>query len=701
MLRPPRPSARSLALLAATSLAALVPIAAADAALPSGNLIANPSAEAGPGSTDASCGGTVDAPSWTRAEGNHTVVRFGIGNFPVTGHGSQFFAGGCAARSVAIQDVDVAAEAAGIDTGTVPATLSALLGGYLDQNDVATVTLAWIGPNGADLGAPGNDLVLAPVTAADRGNQTGFVERAASGTVPAGTRSARVTMEMTRSAGNSNDGYVDGLSLVLGAPGTTPPPPGPDGPGDDPSDPRRPTGATVRCDRGPLPTSDSRCTVTVGDAGPPPRSAPVGTVRWTATEGGFPTGSSCRLQVSGSGPGISFCAVAYRPGPKGTPGGTEIPVTAAYEGSDVHRPTGQRHRLIDATVIDPGTGEQGPSAEQCAAMADARGARRAIPRVNQQYQNPEVDAAGRPTGYQEGVGSKVLRNVAYCTDFALTGALETGKAAVTGVGAVAWTGAATVGGFALGAEAGPVGSAVGATTFGATAWEYGGKQMASASWGYAKGIGTALSDPPNPRFKSLSRPAKARIPKMRPIGRSARARADERLLRSWITTLDRLERLSNAFTATLDKAGGAEVAGDRVWQGRHMRYAISLAGQLARTSDALTPLGARVAARARTAREARRRPKARRLAAARARVAKRGFTARERKRLARAGFDAGAQELLRAIARDPRYRTSALLAAPGPALRRHASTPLWRDGARALRLWVQHPQVVEQAKLGR
>lgn len=692
---------RAALLAAAASVALLSSAGVAGAALPSGNLLANPSAEDGPGSTDASCGGTVDAPGWARNEGAHTVVRFGIGNFPIAGHGERFFAGGCAARSVASQDVDLAADAGAIDTGTVPATLSALVGGYLDQDDRATVTLAWIGPNGADLGSPGADLTLAPVTAADRGNQTGFVERAASGSVPPGTRHARVTMEMTRSAGNSNDGYVDGLSLALGAPGTAPPPPGPDGPTGDPSDARRPTGATVRCDRGPQPTSDSRCTVTVGDAGPPPRSAPTGTVRWTATAGGFRYGGTCRLEVSGYGPGISFCAVTYVPGPKGTPGGTEIPVAAAYEGSETHRPTGQRHRLIDATIVDPGTGEQGPSPSECAALADGSAGARSTLRVDQRYANPEYDAAGRPTGQSEGLGWKVVRNVAYCAETTATLAIEGGKTVATGAASAVWTGGAAFLGGALGAEAGPVGAVATGGIFGATAWQYGGSQMASASKSYAQGIGTALQDPPNPRFRSLSRPAKTTVPRIRAAGRGSRARSDARLLRSWITGLERVERLSDAFTATLDKAGGAQIAGDRAWQGRHTRYAISLARQLARASDAMTPIGRRVAVRARTSADAKRRPKARRLAAARARVAKRGFTKRERSRLAAAGFGTAEQAALRALAQDPSVNTTRLLTAPGPLLRRYATTPLWRDGARALRLWIRHPQVVEQAKLGR
>ncbi len=60
-------------------------------------------------------------------------------------------------------------------------------------------------------------VTIGPITAAQRGNHTGFVHVTANGVVPAGTVWAEVDVTMTRVslAGPYNDGYADNLSLVL------------------------------------------------------------------------------------------------------------------------------------------------------------------------------------------------------------------------------------------------------------------------------------------------------------------------------------------------------------------------------------------------------------------------------------------------------------------------------------------------------
>jgi hypothetical protein len=49
------------------------------------------------------------------------------------------------------------------------------------------------------------------VTAADRGNLTGFRHRSATGLLPVGTRSIQVVVNMTEVTGPFNDGYADNL----------------------------------------------------------------------------------------------------------------------------------------------------------------------------------------------------------------------------------------------------------------------------------------------------------------------------------------------------------------------------------------------------------------------------------------------------------------------------------------------------------
>ena len=86
------------------------------------------------------------------------------------------------------------------------------LGGYSDQEDRAQVTLELYDSGGTIVLTE----VLPPITASDRDNETGLRSVARFGMVPPFVRSARVTIEFTRSSGY-NDGYVDNLSLVLTA----------------------------------------------------------------------------------------------------------------------------------------------------------------------------------------------------------------------------------------------------------------------------------------------------------------------------------------------------------------------------------------------------------------------------------------------------------------------------------------------------
>ena len=111
------------------------------AAVPSGNLLVNPGAEAGPGAPDSSQ--QLPLPGWT-VESTFTAVQYGAPAFltaadsAALGGGVNFFAGGPGgALSAATQVVDLSGAAAEIDAGQVTATLSALLGGFATQTDNA------------------------------------------------------------------------------------------------------------------------------------------------------------------------------------------------------------------------------------------------------------------------------------------------------------------------------------------------------------------------------------------------------------------------------------------------------------------------------------------------------------------------------------------------------------------------------------
>jgi hypothetical protein len=190
-------------LVAGVAAIGLAAAASAGAAVPSGNLLANPGAEAGAGAPDAAQ--QLPLPGWT-VESTFTAVQYGASGFltlddsTALGGGVNFFAGGPGgATGAATQVVDVSGAAAEIDAGKVTATLSALLGGFATQTDDATVTATFLNVN------PG-----------DRGSVTALVPRTDSRPVPAGTRQISVRIDAIRNEGSYNDGYIDNVSLVLG-----------------------------------------------------------------------------------------------------------------------------------------------------------------------------------------------------------------------------------------------------------------------------------------------------------------------------------------------------------------------------------------------------------------------------------------------------------------------------------------------------
>jgi hypothetical protein len=216
------------ALVVGLLLAVAVP---ARGTLPSGNLLKNPGAEDGPGSSDTT---GVDVPSW-RSTGA-TAVRYGAaGGFPpadlgaALGGGKNFFAGGPENptqinrdSSVLQQQFVIPASADGdVDSGAAIATIGGCLGGYGGQDDSARVSAEFFVVN-QDLGS---DLTAQGPNDAARGGQTALLPRASSGKVPVATREIEVFVVFDRhsGAGTYNDGYADNLFLTLTPAGTPTP----------------------------------------------------------------------------------------------------------------------------------------------------------------------------------------------------------------------------------------------------------------------------------------------------------------------------------------------------------------------------------------------------------------------------------------------------------------------------------------------
>jgi hypothetical protein len=140
--------------------------------------------------------------------------------------GAQFFAGGNVATSTLSQVVDLSGAAAAIDTGTVSYTLSGWLGGNRLEPSEASVTVYFLSASQSQLGAG----KIGPVSIVDRKFSTVLLPRETTGTIPVGTRSARVvvTFKDCHPAGGSyNHSYADNLSFIVGAPLPAPPPPAP------------------------------------------------------------------------------------------------------------------------------------------------------------------------------------------------------------------------------------------------------------------------------------------------------------------------------------------------------------------------------------------------------------------------------------------------------------------------------------------
>ena len=206
-------------LVAGVAAIALLAAAPANAAVPSGNLVVNPGAEAGAGRPGRLAAAPL--PGWT-VESTFTAVQYGAPGFltaadsTALGGGVNFFAGGPGgALGAATQVVDLAGAATEIDAGQVTATLSALLGGYATQTDYAALSATFLNAGGATLGA----IRLVAVNPGDRNSVTALVARSSSAPVPAGTRQISVRIDAVREEGSYNDGYIDNVSLVLGSGG--------------------------------------------------------------------------------------------------------------------------------------------------------------------------------------------------------------------------------------------------------------------------------------------------------------------------------------------------------------------------------------------------------------------------------------------------------------------------------------------------
>lgn len=225
-------NARRVAAVAAAAVALVVTgsLAASLTAIPPGNLVRNPGAEAGPGHTStASASPNTVPPGWeweifppsnNPAQVGFVAAQYGShGYFPskavaaVIGGGRNFFyAGYPPQRSIAFQTIDLAGATAEIDGGGVKACLSGYLGSLRKNPDSSiAMALEFLGEDGSRLG----QLAVAPVRGVTL-TETTMLRRAAQGTVPRNTRQLRIVLTGQRPvSGGSIYGFADNVAVQL------------------------------------------------------------------------------------------------------------------------------------------------------------------------------------------------------------------------------------------------------------------------------------------------------------------------------------------------------------------------------------------------------------------------------------------------------------------------------------------------------
>jgi uncharacterized protein (TIGR03437 family) len=187
------------------------------------NLIVNAGAESGVGGDS-----TIqqkNVPGWSSTGGcdiyayNAAYKKVGAiapKDIVPRGAGNNYFAGGTIpANCTFSQSINLGSGTTTIDAGTATFAAAAYLGGYGLDGDNATMTVAFQDPTGKQL----SSVTIGTVGPNDRASQeNGLYLRRQIGQVPAGTRTAAVTLNMLWVNGANNEAYADNLVLILNAP---------------------------------------------------------------------------------------------------------------------------------------------------------------------------------------------------------------------------------------------------------------------------------------------------------------------------------------------------------------------------------------------------------------------------------------------------------------------------------------------------
>lgn len=150
-----------------------------------------------------------------------------------------------------------------------------------------------------------------------------------------------ITGTWTNTGANDHNPFT-ATRVSNGGPTPTPTPSGQNG--------KRPTATFIFCNRTGVGLSTADCSITVGDAGAPPRTTPSGTVSLAASNGFFPAIGSCALQQTQFSPGVASCKAEFAI-PFGYPIGVPFPIDATYPGDATFGGSSTSHKSIEVSCV--------------------------------------------------------------------------------------------------------------------------------------------------------------------------------------------------------------------------------------------------------------------------------------------------------------------------------------------------------------
>ncbi|CAF1052228.1 unnamed protein product [Adineta ricciae] len=146
---------------------------------------------------------------------NGTALNAFLKSSPTPSDYGNCYFGGYTSASTTMQqtgDVNDYINFGPINNRTVKFSFSAWLGGYINQDDNARISLTF---SNATYAMVGSVSTLGPVLAADRKNVTTLLFRQVNGTVPARARYFTVLMTMVTTVGGYNSATADNICLIL------------------------------------------------------------------------------------------------------------------------------------------------------------------------------------------------------------------------------------------------------------------------------------------------------------------------------------------------------------------------------------------------------------------------------------------------------------------------------------------------------